>query len=121
MSEGHDEGGQGDCLRWSRSDFVLARRAARERWGVPDPLRTEALYQAAKALTDPEASHRDRLAAMKLLLEADRHDQADDRMVLDRAKFEHATRPPETPDDDFTVDLGRPPDDPAHDADRPTA
>jgi hypothetical protein len=74
-------GGQG---RWSRSDFALARRAAREKWGVPDPLKTEALYQAAKMLADPEASHRDRLAASKLLLEADRHDLSEDKLVLDR-------------------------------------
>lgn len=98
MPEETTNRGGGDCVRWSRADLALARRAARERWGVPDALRTEALYQAAKVLADVETSHRDKLAAMKLLLEADRQDLAED-------KFSHDTRPPEQPADDYIIDL----------------
>jgi hypothetical protein len=94
VSDGSPEAHE-DCVRWSRSDFALARRAARERWGVPDPMRTEVLFQAARMLTDPEASHRDRWAASKFLLEADRHDLTEDKLALDRARFELAAKPPE--------------------------
>lgn len=68
-----------DCVRWSRADLALARRAARERWGVPDEMRTEALWQALRTLTDPEASHRERYAASSLILQADKHDLAEDK------------------------------------------
>jgi len=114
-------GGQGECVRWSRDDFRLARQAARQRWGVPDELRTEALIQAAKTLASPYSSVRERLAATKLLLDADRSDQREDKLELDKAKFEHATRPPEQPDDDYIIDLGTPPADPPHDADGASA
>jgi hypothetical protein len=99
-------------FNWSRSDFALLRRAVRGRWGVPDPLRTEALYQAARTLADPGSSYRLRLAASKLLLDADKHDLSEDKLDLERAKFEHATRPPETSADDFSIDLSESDSDP---------
>ena len=79
MSEPENAAGRGDCVRWSRADLALARRAARERWNVPDEIRTEVLWQAVKTLTDPEADHRDRIAVGKLLLAADKHDLAEDK------------------------------------------
>lgn len=52
------------------------RQAARRNWGVPDALRTEALYQTQRILTDATSSPRDTLAAVRLLVEADRADAA---------------------------------------------
>lgn len=82
-----DDTPEPDAIRWGRADLALARRAARERWGVPDELKTEALFQAARILADPESERRDRLAAAKLLAALDRVDQLDDRLDLERSKL----------------------------------
>ena len=50
------------------------RRAAREKWGVPDEAKTEALFQAVKILTAELSSDRLKLAAMRFLVAADRTD-----------------------------------------------
>jgi len=76
--------------------------------GRADPLRTEALYQGRPDPRRPRVVHRVRLAASKLLLDADKHDLSEDKLDLERAKFEHATRPPETAADDFSIDLSEP-------------
>ena len=72
---------------------------------MPDPLRTEALFQAAKIIADPESSRRDKLAATRFLLEADRNDLTVEKLDLDRAKFDHAAKTHATPVDDFVIDL----------------
>ena len=98
--------GSDDAARYSRADFALLRRAARERWGVPDPLRTEALYQAAKALTDPEASHRDRIAVARFLLAADKSDRELEQTAAAIEAPEHDQAA------DFEIDLAPSPDAP---------
>jgi hypothetical protein len=62
------------------------RRAARERWGVPDELRTDALYQCAKILASPDADPRLKVAAARLLAAFDRSDQREDKLDLDKLK-----------------------------------
>jgi hypothetical protein len=69
-----------ETLRLSRTDMALLRKAARERWGVPDPVKTEAIFQTAKILADPLSSDRDRIAAARTMALLDRIDQADDRL-----------------------------------------
>lgn len=115
-------GEQGDgCGRWSLSELHLARRAIRDRWGVPDAMRTVVLDQAGRIMSDATASHRDKVAAAKLLLEADRHDLMEDKLALEIAKFEHDTKPPDNPADDYTIDLSDEPyqGDPAQPGDGP--
>jgi hypothetical protein len=86
-----------DATRWSRADLTLARRAARERWGVPDALRTEALFQCARILADPLSDARHALAAGRLLATLTRCDQLDDRLDLERARVT-PDRPPDARD-----------------------
>lgn len=63
------------------------RRAAREQWGVPDEAKTEALFQAAKILTDPNGKPNLKIAAMRFLVAADR---ADTIAELGQARLELA-------------------------------
>ena len=74
-------------MRWGREDFTTLRRAARQRWGVPDELKSEALFRAAKILTDPEADDRLKLAAAKFLQGCDKVDQADDKLDFEKSKL----------------------------------
>jgi hypothetical protein len=99
---------------------VLLRRAARGRWGVPDVLKNETLYQCAKILASLEADDRDKLAAMKVLIAADKADQGEERLTLDREKHDHATKLPEQPADNFVIDLSSE-EDPAQPGDGPPA
>lgn len=78
----HNAGGQGECVRLSRSDLLLLRRAARQDWGVPDVARNEAIYQALKILSDPKAKDRAKVAAMKTLVSFDLADIAHARLAL---------------------------------------
>ena len=80
VPEGSPEPDNPDGVRWSRSDLALARRAIRQRWGVPDEVQTEVLWQAASILADPEADTKHKLAAMRLLVAADRADILGDRL-----------------------------------------
>lgn len=89
-----DAGGQGDCVRLSRSDLLQLRRAARQDWGVPDVARNEAIYQCLKILADPDASERNRLAASKALIAMDRADS------LHHASHRNDDNPRETIDPD---------------------
>lgn len=88
-------GGQGDCVRFGRADLRLMRRAARERWGVPDDLKNEGIFQAAKFLASgqPELV----FAALKFLLAADRADILADRLALDREKLDLMHGEPDAP------------------------
>jgi hypothetical protein len=79
-------GGQGDCARFGRADLRLMRRAARQGWGVPDDLKNEGVFQAARFLASghPELV----FAALKFLLAADKADLAAGRLALDREKLD---------------------------------
>lgn len=72
-------------VTYRRSDFHRMRRAAREQWGVPDRLQTEALFQAAKILASRESTPREKLAVMRFLDAAQRTDIAEE---LARTKIE---------------------------------
>jgi hypothetical protein len=61
-----------------RPELLLARKAARERWGVPDDLKTELILQCWTILADPRSGDRKKLAAGRLLVTADRVDQRQD-------------------------------------------
>ena len=87
-----DAAGQGNFVRISRDDLRLLRKAAREDWGVPGEVKNEAIYQALKILASPQSSHRDRLAASKFLLQADRADS------LHAASHRHDDQPTTTVD-----------------------
>jgi hypothetical protein len=69
----------------SRADLALARRAARERWGVPDTLKTEALLVAQEMLRSID--DRKQSAALRFLATCDRVDQLDDKLQLERDKI----------------------------------
>lgn len=89
MDEMDCMGGPPDATRLSRTDMMLRRRAARERWGVPDAVKNETIYQATKILADPDAGEREKLAAMRVLATFDRVDQADDKLKMHREKLTH--------------------------------
>lgn len=77
---------ESDRPELSRSDMALRRRAAREKWGVPDDTKGRALEVAERWLesTDP----REVKAALHFLRAVDRIDQADERLELERRKLE---------------------------------
>ncbi len=107
MSSEHDEPRPGGPLRFTRADLGLARKAARERWGVPDGLKTEVLFAAARILADDNATERAKMAASRLLLEADKVDQRERVIALQFDKFDFQARPADAPDeDDYVIDLG---------------
>lgn len=83
----------GERATFRRSDFILMRRAARLGWGVPDELKTESFFQAARIITGPDTSDRSRLAAMKFLLTAERTDVAAAALELAREKAEREKAP----------------------------
>jgi hypothetical protein len=109
-----------------RSDLDLLRSAATRGWKVPDVIRSEAIYQLAKIVATA-TKPRDKLRAAQILAAFDRCDQREEMIALARAKFEHETRPPEVPDDDYDIDLSAADDDaaaegdPALEGDRPPA
>lgn len=70
----------------TRADLALARRAAREDWGVPDDVKTEVIWQALEILNDSLAPARTRLAAMKLLQALDQADLAAAKLRLERER-----------------------------------
>ena len=88
-------GGQGDAasadldLRpLSREEMTLLRRAARQRWGVPDPLMTEVLLQIQDVLAS--GGRRNKLAAARLLVTLTRIDQLDERLAIEKQKHAEA-------------------------------
>lgn len=105
MSPYEPSKGPGGISRPSITEFNLMRKAARERWGVPDHLRSLALRDAEATYLDEKASFRDRSAATRFLIEAD-------RMDLDSAKFDASTYAAPPPTDDFLVILDLAPADP---------
>lgn len=68
---------------WSRETLSLARRAIRQRWGVPDELKTEALLQTQEILSTSD-NERHRLAAIRLLVDMDKVDQTDEHEAARR-------------------------------------
>lgn len=101
-------------------DTRLQERAIRERWPMSADVRIKVLKRLCKivdddAWPDPDErpSQREVISAAKALISAD-------KLNLDQAKLDHATRPPEQLDDDFEVDIA-PPEDPPLEADGPAA
>jgi hypothetical protein len=86
----------------SRSDLALERRAARERWGVPDRLKTRAIEVVEEFLDSID--RRERKAALAFLATAVKCDQADDKLDMERAKL---TPPKETQARDAWSDVLR--------------
>lgn len=84
---------QGAPAPLSRSELALRRRAARERWGVPDELRTEAILTAQVFLRDGTA--RQKRAALSFLAAVDKIDQADERLQMEREKMQRPEPPPD--------------------------
>jgi hypothetical protein len=92
VPEGYEpDPGEGTTL--SRTDFILRRRAARSDWGVPDELKAEALWQAMKLIADPKGNARDKMAAARFVVAAERNDLAAARLKLD-APPDPEARPP---------------------------
>jgi hypothetical protein len=60
------------------------RKAARERWNLPDAVRTEALLSMNAILSDPISTNRDRIAVARTLIAMDRTDQRDEALDLRR-------------------------------------
>ena len=54
-----------DAPRWTRAELALLRRAGRQRWSVPDAVKTEAIYQLTRLMTAPQTSERARLSAAR--------------------------------------------------------
>jgi hypothetical protein len=109
MSPYDDSDGSGKISLPTITEFNLMRRAARERWGVPDHLRTLALRDAEATYLDEKAGYRDRSAATRFLIEADKCD-------LDSAKFDVATYAAPPPTDDYELILDLAPADPTQQA-----
>ncbi len=68
----------------SRTELGLLRQAARENWGVPNMMRNEGLLQVYSVLTNPNSSRRSKLAAVRVLEQADRNDLLAERLKLIR-------------------------------------
>jgi hypothetical protein len=60
----------------------ILRRSIRENWGVPDIAKTEAILACYQVLTDPESSRKARMAATRVLQQADRNDLLAEKLRL---------------------------------------
>ena len=87
-SESSSEPAETGGPRWTRAEISLWRQAARGRWGVPDAVKDEAVYQLARILSAPDASDREKLSAARTLALLDRLDQAEERHEIERARAE---------------------------------
>jgi hypothetical protein len=74
----------------SRSELALLRRAARERWGIPDRSKTRGIEVADAMLESPD--ERQRVAALRFMVAAVKCDLADDRLdqLAERLAFDKA-------------------------------
>lgn len=61
-----------DAVEYTAKDLQLVRRAIRERWAVPERARQGIMNVAARIAADQNAEYRDRLMAIRCLLEADK-------------------------------------------------
>ena len=62
--------GQGEDA--SRSDAKLMRQAIKNGWPIPQVARKRGIQVARDLMDDPDATDRDKIAAVKLLIEADK-------------------------------------------------
>jgi hypothetical protein len=65
--------------------MILLRRAARQNWGVPDVCKNEGILACYAVLTDPESSRKAKMAATRVLEQADRNDLLAERLRLVKA------------------------------------
>lgn len=72
----------------TREEMMLLRRAARQRWGIPDNVKTEVIARLYESLASP--FERNRIMAARTLKELDRVDQQDERTDLDRRRLAQA-------------------------------
>lgn len=99
-------------------DTRMQERAIRERWPMAADVRGKVLRRLV-SIVDPDFVHdghmrpdfREVISAARAIISADKENR-------EWARFEHQTRPPERPDDDFLIDLA-PEDDPPQQGDRP--
>jgi hypothetical protein len=75
----------------SRSDMRLYERALRQGWHIPTELRVEIIEMMRKIVVDPAATRRDRTAAARVLLQADRV-ELDAIRVAQGAQYEDLAR-----------------------------
>lgn len=61
----------------SNRDYALLRQAIKNRWPVDDDLKVEAVKAAAAILKNATAMDRDKLSAVKVLVEMDKVNQSD--------------------------------------------
>jgi hypothetical protein len=62
--------------------MALLRKAARENWGVPEVVKNEGIYACYKVLIDPESGRKAKMAAARVLEQADRNDLLAERLKL---------------------------------------
>jgi hypothetical protein len=62
----------------------LLRKAARENWGVPSKVQTEAMLAMYAVISDPASGRKAKLAAVRVLQQADRNDLLAERVKLMR-------------------------------------
>jgi hypothetical protein len=86
-----------DVGKWGNSrkpitnkEMALLRKAAREKWGVPNRLRTQSLCRIDRLLCDPESSDRDMVAAVKTLAALDALDLDSAKHAFERRKHREA-------------------------------
>jgi hypothetical protein len=75
----------------SRSDMRLYERALRQGWDIPAELRTEIIEMMRKIMGDATATRRDRTAAARVLLQANRV-ELDAIRVAQGAQYEDLVR-----------------------------
>lgn len=63
-----------------RSDASMINAAIRKRWNISDELRDEVIAEARRMVKDPSIDKRAKSAAMKIVLEADKMNQADEHL-----------------------------------------
>jgi hypothetical protein len=75
----------------SRSDMRLYERALRQGWHIPTELRTEIIEMMRTIMVDTTSTRRDRTAAARVLLQADRV-ELDAIRVAQGAQYEDLVR-----------------------------
>lgn len=71
----------------TKADMVLLRRATRQRWGVPDPIKTDALLRLQAIVRGRKVTAAEITAAVKTLVEMEKADLAYRQHAFERLKF----------------------------------
>lgn len=73
---------------YEKKDAAMVGRAIKQRWPIPEDLKAEVIAEARRMLTDQSADRRARAAAMKIVIESDKLNQADEHLAAKNERLD---------------------------------